>query len=529
MKETMKKIILTSILGSLLLFSACDKFLNEDPIDFVAPSNYYKNEKEVLSALTGVYDVLGKSATYGRYLFFEMDMSDEGYFALSSNSQDIALYNYDIGDTKLLNTWSTLYDGINRANMLLENIDKADMSDAVRETYRGEALFLRAYYYFLLTSNWGSVPLRLQATKSPSEVDMAPAPLQTIYAQIVQDMEAAADKVGNITTYNHAGRISKSAVWGILARVNLKMAGAPLKDKSRYAEAKKWAAKVIDMGFHRLNPDYTQVFKNHSQKIYDIRESIWEVEFAYISGGQYEEGSVGSINGIGTANTAIGYSYGAQKVMKSYYDLFKTGDERRDWNINDYYYETAPSVGRILYTGSAATIYYNRCAAKWRREFENSPVKSTNTTIINFPLLRYADVLLMYAEAANATAEGRGAEADEYVNLVRRRAYGKLKPGATDVNVADLPKGLDAVDFQQQIQEERSKEFGFEGMRRFDLTRWGIFVQTMKGLLPHKAAANASYQYGFRTAEYITERDTLYAIPRDEMTVNKLMKQNAGW
>ncbi|QBQ42768.1 RagB/SusD family nutrient uptake outer membrane protein [Sphingobacterium psychroaquaticum] len=525
----MKKILINSLLGTMLLFGSCDKFLKENPTDFVAPSNYYRNEKEVLSALSGVYDVLGKSATYGRYLFFEMDMSDQGFFALSSNTQDIALYNYDIGDTKLLNTWSTLYDGINRANMLLENIDKADMPAATKEVCRGEALFLRAYYYFVLTSNWGSVPLRLQSTKTPSEVDMAPAPLTDIYKQIVSDMETASEKVAAIGTYTHAGRITKSAVWGVLARVNLKMAGAPLKDASRFAEAKRWAGMVIDLGYHRLNADYSQVFKNHAQKVYDVKESIWEVEFSYISGSQYEEGSVGSINGIGTANTAIGYSYGAQKIMKSYYDLFQTGDERRDWNINDYYYENSPSTGKIFYTGSAAAIYYNRCAAKWRREFENSPVKSTNTSIINFPLLRYADVLLMYAEADNAMPGNRSSQADEYINQVRRRGYGKLKPGATNINAADLPAGLDEVEFQQAVQDERSKELGFEGIRRHDLVRWGIFTQTMKGLLAYKSSANASYQYGFRTAENITDRDTVYAIPRDEMTVNKLMKQNPGW
>lgn len=525
----MKKLVLNSLLGGLLLFTGCDKFLQENPTDFVAPSNYYRNEKEVLSALSGVYDILGKSATYGRYLFFEMDMSDQGYFALSSNTQDIALYNYDIGDTKLLNTWSSLYDGINRANMLLENIDKAEMSDASKEVYRGEALFLRAYYYFVLTSNWGAVPLRLQSTKTPGEVDMAPATLSEIYRQIIQDMETAADKVADVASYPHAGRLSKSAVWGVLARVNLKMAGAPLKDETRYAEAKKWAGKVIALGFHRLNPDYTQVFKNHSEKVYDLKESIWEVEFSYLSGSQYEEGSVGSINGIGTANTVIGYSYGAQKIMKPYYDLFKIGDERRDWNSNDYYYETSPSINRIYYTGSAAAIYYNRCAAKWRREFEKSPVKSTNTSTINFPLLRYADVLLMYAEADNALPGQRSPEADQYVNEVRRRAYGKLKPAATDITAADLPADLDELDFQVAIQQERSMEMGFEGIRRHDLIRWGIFVQTMKGLLPYKASANASYQYGFRTAENITERDTLFAIPRDEMVVNKLMKQNSGW
>src|SRR5690606_10886778 len=97
-----------------------------------------------------------------------------------------------------------------------------------------------------------------------------------------------------------------------------------------------------------------------------------------------------------------GYSYGAQKVLRSYYDSFDAGDLRRDWAINDYEYEAEPSQNRKAFSAEAAAIFYNRCASKWRREYEVSPSKSVNTTIINFPLLRYSDVLLMYAEADNA-------------------------------------------------------------------------------------------------------------------------------
>ncbi|MBL1411185.1 RagB/SusD family nutrient uptake outer membrane protein [Sphingobacterium faecale] len=524
----MKKIIIGT-LSAMILFSGCSNFLKEDPTDFVAPVNYYKTEKEVFSALAGVYDILGNRAAYGRYLFFEMDMSDQCYMALSSTGQDIALYNYDIGDQKLVDTWSILYQGINRANMLLERIDQSDISETLRDNYKGEALFLRAYYYFLLTSNWGSVPLRLQSTKTPGEVDMKPAKLKDIYAQIIVDMTSAADLVGDVTAYKNAGRVSKSTVWGILARVNLKMAGAPLRDKSRYAEAKKWAEKVINLGYHTLNPDYTQVFKNHAQKVYDTKESIWEVEFSYMSGSQYEEGNVGSINGIGTSNKLVGYSYGAQKIMKPYYDSFGVGDLRRDWNINDYYYENEPATGRIVYAGNAAAIFYNRSASKWRREYEITPQKSVNTTTINFPLLRYADVLLMFAEADNMSPEGRSSQAEWCVNQVRQRGFGNLLPGAVPTANVDLPTGLDVVDFQEAIQKERSFELGFEGLRRHDLIRWGIFLQTMQGLKSYKASAAADYQYGFRTAENIKPRDTLFAVPRSEMVVNKLMEQNSGW
>ena len=520
----MKKILLYSLSALSLITASCDKFLEEKPTDFVAPVNFYTNEKEVASALAGVYDVMGKTGTYGRYLFFELDASDHTYPYFSS-TQDISLFNYDIGDTKLLTTWSLFYEGINRANMLLENIDKADMSPALKEQYRGEALFLRAYYHFVLSNYWGEIPLRLTSIKSPGDVDKAPSKVNEIYTQIVADMELAADKVADIMTLPSGGRISKSAVWGILARVNLKMAGAPLRDATKYVEAKKWAKKVIDLNYHRLNPDYTQVFKNHSQKTYDTRESIWEVEFAYISGAQHEEGSVGSINGIATSNTAIGYSYGAQRVVRDYYTSFEENDERRDWNINNYTY-SGTTTNKVYYTDP---IGFNRYASKWRREYEVSPVKSVNTTTINFSLLRYADILLMYAEADNMLSGDRSPESVDHVNQVRRRAFGKLKAGAIAVNAYDLPNSLDEVEFQMAVQEERSKELGMEGLRRFDLVRWGLFITKMQNLSTYYSSVPSTLQPGFRAYLNVTAKDTLLAIPRDEITVNKLMKQNKGW
>lgn len=521
----MKNILIYSLSIIAFTFSSCNKFLEEIPSDFVAPINYYTNEKEVFSALAGVYDVLGKSSTYGRYLFFEYDISDQGYTYFSS-TQDIGLLNYDIGDVKLLETWSTLYEGINRANLLLENIDKAEMPSNLREVYRGEALFLRAYYHFVLTTLWGEVPLRIKAVTDPSDVDLAPSSLRTIYNQIVSDMEIAAEKVNSVSNYSHAGRISKSTVWGILARVNLKMAGHPLQDKSRYAETKKWAKKVIDLGYHRLNPDYSQVFKNHSQKVYDLRESIWEVEFAYVSGSQHEEGRVGVINGILSSSQTLGASTGSHRAVREYYHIFENNDLRRDWNITNYTYGSTSPITYTYYTGS---VGYNRYVAKWRREFEISPVKSVYTSIINFPLLRYADVLLMYAEADNKLPGSRSSESDDYVNLVRRRAFGKLAAGATNVSEYDIPSGLDEDDFHSVIQAERSKELGYEALRKFDLVRWGNFVLTMQNLANYFSEVPLTLQPGFRVYQNITAKDTLMAIPRDEMTVNKLMKQNEGW
>lgn len=605
----MKRILLFAIILTLTA-SSCKKFLDTVPTDSLAPGNYYNTQAEVDAALTGVYDILGKSATYGRSFYFEMDVADDSFVALAGWVQDVALYNYNPSEPKISNAWAALYNGINRANMLLENIDRANIEPAKKNAAKGEALFLRAYYYFLLTSNWGNVPLRLNSTKSPSDVNFANTPYKTIYEQIVKDMEEAADLVNPISTYTHGGRVTKSVVWGILARVNLKMAGAPLYNTSRYAEVVKWAEKVKAAG-HSLNPSYSKVFINLCDGTYDTKEVLWEVEFNAKNDTQEELGAIGSINGIGTSSTVIGYSYGAKHTTERYYNSFVDGDLRRDWNISPYYYGT--DNGRIGYGPSQI---YNRYDAKWRREYEKAVTKYNNFTTINFPILRYADVLLMLAEAENEM-NGPTVKAFDAINEVRRRAFGKslttfemvksatvtaggVNYGAiptvtitggggtgakatatiasnrvTGVYITDMGSGYTSAPtvtitggnaagattvangatatvtltatqtinpdltlantttteaFRNAVKSERSWELGYEALRRFDLIRWGEFESKMRSIGTEiRTLAPAAYQYGARSGENVTTRDTLFAIPASERNLNKLIKQNNGW
>ncbi|WP_345948063.1 RagB/SusD family nutrient uptake outer membrane protein [Mucilaginibacter sp. PAMB04274] len=522
----MKRTLITIITcAGVLCSTACKKFLDTTPTDFVSPANYYQNEEQVNAALTGVYDALGKSGTYGRYLWFEMDIADDSFYSLPSSVQDVALYNYSPADAKLLSTWTTLYQGINQANMLLDNIDKANMGQVAKDNARGQALFLRAYYYFILANNWGDVPLRLTATATVSETDFPKSSYRAVYAQVVSDMEKAADMVSVNTAYSYNSRVTKSVVWGMLARVNLKMAGAPMRDASRFAEARKWANKVMTDAPHSLNPDYKQVFKNMCAHIYDLKESIWEVEFNLKNGTQDEGGSVGVINGIGTTNPTVGYSYGAKRTTARYYNSFALGDLRRDWSISPYSYTSSTSSVQVPFT--AAQIY-NRFDAKWRREFEGNSTKFTNTSAINFPLLRYADVLLMFAEAENEV-NGPTAAAYNAVNLVRERAYG-VPLGLATATQADLATGFDKAAFREAVRRERSLELGYEGLRRFDLIRWSVFVPTMKAVANEiTTGAGSTYSYGARSGQNVTDRDTLFAIPARELSVNPSMTQNKGF
>lgn len=602
----MKRILYSILIsGMVLTSSSCKKFLDTTPTDFLSPKNFYRTEADINAAVASIYDVMGKTSTYGRSFYFEMDVADDSFIALSSWTQDVGLYNYNPSDTKLTDAWIALYNGINRANMLLENIDKAGMDESKKKVAKGEALFLRAYYHFLLANNWGNIPLRLTATKSASEVNFANMPYATTYRRIVSDMEQAADMVSPISAYTHSGRVTQSVVWGMLARVNLKMAGAPMRDVSRYPEVVKWAQKVKTAG-HALNPDYKQVFINMCQGKYDTKEVLWEVEFGKKNGTQDEEGAVGSINGIG-ANAGIGYSYGAKHATEAYYNSFDNDDQRRDWNINSYYYDT--NGGKVAYVSAQI---YNRCDAKWRREYETVTPKFNGTTSINFPLLRYSDVLLMLAEAENEI-NGPTTIAVDAVNEVKRRAHGKLMgslleqvksvtitnggttayttaptvtftggggtgaagtvflttdkkvgivvltsngsgytsaptitfaggggAGATATavlsNIAGSNFDLKPIEtagkeeLRTAIRKERSLELGYEGLRRFDLIRWGQFYSAMKSVANDiTTTAPADYKYAAKSGQNVSEKDTLFAIPAAEFNLNKVIIQNKGW
>ena len=203
---------------------------------------------------------------------------------------------------------------------------------------------------------------------------------------------------------------------------------------------------------------------------------------------------------------------------------------RRDWTINNYYYGTVNGISNTHVPYSDAQIY-NRSNAKWRREYETATPKNVGTTPINFPILRYSDVLLMFAEAENEV-NGPTDEAYEAVNQVRRRAYGlNLPVPPADIpSDVELPENLDQTDFRLRVQKERSLELGFEALRRFDLIRWGIYISTMRDLSNEiKNTAPSSYKYAGRTADNTSDRHLLLPIPSLEIALNKLMKQNPQW
>jgi hypothetical protein len=544
----MKRLTYLLIVAVLALsWGGCKKFLNTKPTDTLTPEEYYGSESKLTAALAGVYDPLGnENGMYGSSMFADFDYSDESWGGNSNTTSGLQVYNFDFTAPRIGDLWRNCYIGIDRANRIIANINIASMDSTAREAILGEALFLRGFYYFTLVTRFGAVPMRLEPISSPADAQLPRTPVTEIYAQILIDMKAAETKV--FPMYATASRVYKTVVQGMLARVCLHMAGYPLNDQSKYAEALAWAKKVKSTNQHALNmyvdPKYvnfdprftntspfSQIFINHAQDLYDVKESMWEVEFkGNRADGFNENGRIGNNIGIvfqPGAGTALekdsGFCWGTVKATGVLYNLYGTRDTlRRDWAIGNHSINNTTGVKTLL----LANNRYGRYPAKWRRSFELLTPKNKNYTPINFPLLRYADVLLMLAEAENQV-NGPTAEAYEAVNMVRRRAF-NVPLSAPNVN-ADAPAGLDKASFQQFIEDERARELCFESLRRLDLIRWNKFVSRMKEVSADFTANGGGNAYGSLAGRNVDQRHLLYPIPAAEILLNKKLSQNPGW
>ena len=419
------------ILGFIILTAgSCNSFLDTKPKDALFPGNYYKTPQELDYALTSVYHTLGTDGLYGNNVLYLLGWSaDEGFMNRTTIATGAFRLNHTTSDTYVTAFWRELYNGINRANNLLENVDNNQSIDAAkRRTVRGEALFLRAYYYFLLVQNYGGVPLKLESSKSPTEVHSEKASVKAVYDQVIKDMTEAEGLVQDISTSGFGGRISKSAVRGILMRVNLYMAGYPLKETARYQEVINWGKKIMQDGLaaHAMNPSFSNIFITIAEEKYDIKESIWEAEFAGNGTDVYvETGRNGWINGIATPNTNTGRADAYMYYTAKLYNSYERGDLRKYWCIPHFNYANLPAASgtkTLISEITSEPTKYARTPGKFRREYETLIPKMATRSPINVPLLRYTDVLMMYAEALNEV-QGPVAEAVNIVNSVRRRGW----------------------------------------------------------------------------------------------------------
>lgn len=528
-KYRIKSILIAAAMTSVL--SSCNNFLETEPSDFVAPETYYKNAEEVYNALTGVYSTIHQETVYGNnYSCLISGVDDLSYYDRNNISGEVYVNDHTPGNTILLQTWTDLYAGINNANLLLEKIDGAQMDESLRTRYKGEARFLRAYYHFLLAQAWGDVPMKTESQKDVTKVNTPKSTQAEVLDFVINEMEACVDMVDN-TVYNPSvSHVKKTVVEGVLARVCLTRAGYPSNGgKPYYEKALRWANEVKNSGKHDLNPDVYALFKNMASDKVDTKynESIWEAEFlGNRTEGHYSAGRIGNVNGIlNNADPNIangdGYGYGFFSSTTILWDLYlktqngTTPDARRDLSMAPYTYNKG------VKTNWSATNIVQRNCGKFRREWETLFPKDKNRTAENFPLLRYADVLLMIAEADNEVNQGPTALAYECINKVRARA-----------GVLPL-SGLSYDQFKQELKDERGRELCFEGLRKYDLVRWGDYVTAVHDNLGAAVANTSRWQTakGFAAlyAKRTEKKHEFLPIPTKELGLNKALVQNPLW
>lgn len=532
----MKKLRYTIVCAVAAATVSCS-FLDTYPEDFSTPEDFYETYDELNSALLGVYATLADGSLYGNNMLGRMGLSaDLGYERYSFDETSVGYYDVSAADSKISGYWRDLYAGIGRANTVLANLDRPkDMTDEQRTSVEAQARFLRAYYYFMLTSRFGAVPLitRVPDDSGKKHVQIAQTPQRDIYLFVISEMEQVAESLPDASSLAGGGRLSKSAAYGILARVALYMAGNPLDEEGMYGKAKEYAERVIGYGCHRLNPVYEDIFKNYIQDKYDIAESIFEVEFYGNNQSAYTTtaGQVGRINGIYYYTVVEGKDWGASlgalRASSYFYELFDASDVRRDWTIASYEFNGTTGDKVEISAGD----HWKRCCGKFRREFELISPKDLQYTPINFPILRYADILLMYAEGVACDPSSSAAEiaqAYEYVNMVRRRGHG-LDADTPAASVDLENEGREML--LEQIKDERARELGFELLRKDDLVRWGELYDRMRAVRATIPEHYVSSWYVAARLYYgnVSRRDILWPIPAYEMGVNHKLVQNEGF
>ncbi|MDI9605789.1 MAG: RagB/SusD family nutrient uptake outer membrane protein [Bacteroidota bacterium] len=523
----MKKIITLLTLVVAITLGSCSDFLHVRAYDFVSPEEFYQNENDAKMALAGVYSALAMENMYGnRYSCMISNVDDLSFYArpAANTSADVYGNGHNTSNTDIYYAWNAIYKGIESANILIERIDGANIDESVKTRIKGEAKFLRAYYHFLLVQAWKDVPIRKESFKDVSKSTLPATPMAEALDWVIEEMEECLPMVDNKEYDKRPSYVKKTVVEGVLARVALTRAGYPTNGGKPYYEmAARYAKSVKDSNKHRLNPDVYEMWKCMASDRYDTEynESMWEVEFigARELDGNYTESRIGNVIGNVQRNGSpegLGYSYWFYCGSLILWDLYDNADKRRDLSMAPYSIDANDK-----YVDWRANQIVQRACGKFRREWETITPKHKNYTQINYPLIRYADVLLMLAEAENEANQGPTALAYQAINIVRERAG--IEPLS----------GLSYSEFQQELRNERGRELCFESLRKYDLVRWGIYTDAIAALgeatYDKRWPTGSNYSTARAFAERTQKKHEFLPIPVRELSINTELTQNPLW
>lgn len=509
------KLTVITAVSAVLLLGSCKKFLDQQPITDVSADVVFTDVASTYKALAGVYSRLVGDAGFGirLSLYYTVDNDEmQGPTGNADNDRrDIARFAATPGNAQLTNPFNQLFTGIEYANICIANIPKMTMyttgTDQQKKQLQrmyGEALTLRAQFYLEAIMNWGDLPSHFSPASAQASDNPFPSRTDrdTLYNHLLADLKIASDLVpwrNELVAIGDAmdERITKGTVKGLRARVALFRGGYALRSDGSmkrnadyltyYQIAKDECNDIITSGQHALNPSFKTLWKDQVNA-HTVADPQGELLF-----------QASGIGGVGAEDNKLGYYNGPSvngfgnksiNVLPTYFYAFDSTDLRRDVTCA-LYNVAADGVTKV---GQAITAI---CDGKYRRDWITNPSFAPTNAIqyfgLKWQILRYSDVLLMYAEAENEL-NGPSAAAYSAVNQVRRRGYGKSLT-AVDATV-DLPATLSKATFFDAVVKERSLELGGEGVRKFDLIRWNLLatkLATTKANLLAMSTLSAPY------------------------------------
>jgi hypothetical protein len=485
----------SALLGTAGLVTSCKDYLDVEPVALNTTEYTFSTVAGSTAAIIGAYDPLSGDNGYGQRIsmYFPYD-SDE--MIGSSGAPDlgrrgIARYKALSTNTDITNPWNMLYQGIERANICIDQIPKSPLYDggtsadtAAMHRLHGEALTLRAQYFFELVRNWGDVPAQFTPSVAGQDFALPNSDRNATLGRLVDDLAVAAKLVPWRSRAGVASeRITKGAVKALRARIALYRGGFSLKGNQMtrpadyldfYRIARTECADLMARPTeHSLNSSFLEVFKSINEK---RSETANEIMFqAGMTGSTAASDSkLGYYNGPRLQNTSgiYGSTQGAVTVVPTYFYAFDSTDTRRDVTITTY----GMASNSNFPTGVALTSITD---GKFRRDWSIPALTGgSNYLGYNWPIIRFADVVLMFAETENEL-NGPTQAAQDALMQVRTRGFNGNRALATSSLAQSGFSLTSKAAFFNAIVNERYLEFGGEGIRKYDLLRWNLFEQKL--------------------------------------------------
>lgn len=571
----MKKNIIYIALGAATLFSMSSCYdLDRYPADKLSAGTFWKTQAHADQAMMGVYSELQNDDVYG--IYFGLDcLGNVGMGYDNASYQTIARGTTDARTSFYSNKWKALYDGVARANTVIQNVPNITMTDELKARYIGEAKFMRALFYFNLLDFYGGVPLYDEKTVIETDFNNMTKPRSTAEETrsfILSDLDAAVAVLPDSWESSNAGRATKDAAIALKGKV--------LLYAKKYSEAAAEFEKIVSGNRHQLYSDYTNLFKpggdESSEMIFAVQNlggvgQDYGMPMTFYMGTRSSFGSdwnnvMLSTDFVDSYEWKDGRSFNWEEIIPGFTTNQKIKDatfratltsdktkvskypeakdkllamyDQRDprmqatvilpytwfkgWVSNarkDCEYVIGPTGaaneknGMIRVNGNYETYIYRKFVAEYDM---NGAINNRADTPINFPIIRYADVLLMLAECDNEL--GKLDDAVALINKVRSRVgMPGINSGATWLEA----RTKDAV--FSRIRHERTVEFAGEGLSYSDLRRWGLLM-TLNG--KGESGFTGTKTYYTRS---IQDRDYLWPIPGGEIDKNSALTQNPGW